>query len=179
LLLNDLEFTNDEIALYDVGVGFWAFLAGILLGGLLYERLGMKRCVFLSLWLMALTNLGFAWLAEIGRSNLAMACTIGFENFASGFGGVAVVAYFSALCDLRYTAAQFALLTAAASVIGRTLTGATAGTLIEAMGFTNFYFLTTLIAMPGVVLFWIMMRAGFADTPADATRGSSELQSER
>lgn len=173
LLLNDLQFTNDEIALYDVGVGFWAFLAGILLGGLLYERLGMKRCVLLSLWLMALTNLGFAGLAEIGRSNLAMASVIGFENLASGFGGVAVVAYFSALCDLRYTAAQFALLTAAASVIGRTLTGATAGALIETMGFTNFYLLTTVIAMPGVVLFWIMMRAGFADTPADAPPGPS------
>jgi PAT family beta-lactamase induction signal transducer AmpG len=173
LLFNDLQFTNDEIALYDVGVGFWAFLAGILVGGALYERLGVKRCVLLSLWLMALTNLGFAALAEIGRSNLAMGVAIGLENLASGFGGVAVVAYFSALCDLRYTAAQFALLTAAASVIGRTLTGATAGALIEAMGFTSFYLLTTVIALPGVVLFWIMMRAGFADTPADAARRQS------
>ena len=60
-----------------------------------------------------------------------MAGAIGFENLTSGFGGVAVVAYFSALCDLRYTAAQFALLTAAGSIVGRILTGATAGALIE------------------------------------------------
>ena len=180
LLFNDLAYTNDEIAFYDVGIGFWTQLAGILLGGLLYERLGMKRCVFLSLWLMALTNLSFAGLAEIGKSNLAMGAAIGFENFASGFGGVAVVAYFSALCDLRYTAAQFALLTAAASVIGRTLTGTTAGALIETLGYTNFYLLTTVVALPGVALFWIMMRAGFADPPAggagaehERARGSS------
>jgi PAT family beta-lactamase induction signal transducer AmpG len=169
LLFDDLRYTNDEIALYDVGVGFWAYLAGILLGGLLYERLGMKRCVFLSLWLMALTNLSFAGLAEVGKSNWAMAGAIGFENLASGFGGVAVVAYFSALCDLRYTAAQFALLTAAASVVGRVLTGATAGAMIETLGYVGFYVLTTVVALPGVALFWIMMRAGFADPPAAAT----------
>jgi PAT family beta-lactamase induction signal transducer AmpG len=174
LLLNDLAYTNDEIAFYDVGIGFWTQLAGILLGGLLYERLGMKRCVYLSLWLMALTNLSFAGLAELGKSNLALGAAIGFENFASGFGGVAVVAYFSALCDLRYTAAQFALLTAAASVLGRTLTGTTAGALIEALGYTNFYLLTTVVALPGVALFWIMMRAGFADPPAGGAGAASE-----
>jgi PAT family beta-lactamase induction signal transducer AmpG len=166
LLLNDLEFTNDEIAFYDVGIGFWTQLAGILLGGLLYERLGMKRCVFLSLWLMALTNLSFAGLAEIGSSNIALGAAIGFENFASGLGGVAVVAYFSALCNLRYTAAQFALLSAAASVLGRVLTGTTAGALIETLGYATFYIFTTVVALPGVALFWIMMRAGFADPPA-------------
>jgi PAT family beta-lactamase induction signal transducer AmpG len=177
LLLNDLQYTNDEIAFYDVGIGFWTQLAGILLGGVLYARLGMKRCVFLSLWLMALTNLSFAGLAELGNSNLGLGAAIGFENFASGFGGVAVVAYFSALCDLRYTAAQFALLSAAASVLGRILTGTTAGALIESMGFTNFYVLTTIVALPGVVLFWIMMRAGFADPPAGTAAGTAAKSS--
>ncbi len=172
LLLDDLQYTNDEIAFYDVGIGFWTQLAGILLGGVLYARLGMKRCVLLSLWLMALTNLSFAGLAELGNSNLALGAAIGFENFASGFGGVAVVAYFSALCDLRYTAAQFALLSAAASVIGRILTGATAGALIETLGYTSFYVLTTIIALPGVFLFWIMMRTGFADPPAGGAAGA-------
>ncbi len=174
LLFNDLAYTNDEIALYDVGVGFWAYLAGILLGGALYERLGVKRCVFWSLWLMALTNLSFATLAATGKSNLAMAGAIGFENLASGFGGVAIVAYFSALCDLRYPAAQFALLPAAASIAGRIITGATAGALIEALGYTSFYVLTTVIALPGVVIFWFMMRAGFADPPASAAGAAAQ-----
>ena len=163
LLFEDLQYTNDEIAIYDVGFGFWAYLAGIFVGGMLYARVGMKRAVLTSLWLMAVSNLSFAGLAAAGHSNWAMAGAIGFENVASGIGGVAVVAYFSALCDLRYTAAQYALISAAASVVGRVLTGATAGGLIETFGYVNFYLFTTVIALPGVLLFWLMMRAGFID----------------
>lgn len=168
LLFDDLRYTNDEIAIYDVGFGFWGYLAGIFIGGILYARFGMKRSVLLSLWLMALSNLSFAGLALAGKSNWAMAGAIGFENLASGIGGVAVVAYFSALCDLRYTAAQFALLSAAASVVGRILTGATAGALIESLGYVSFYLLTTVVALPGILLFWLLMRYGFVeDTPRE------------
>jgi PAT family beta-lactamase induction signal transducer AmpG len=92
-----------------------------------------------------------------------MAGAIGFENIASGIGGVTVVAYFSALCDLRFTAAQYALISAAASVVGRFLTGTTAGALIDAIGYVNFYLLTTVLAVPGIVLFWAMMRMNLID----------------
>ena len=163
LLFEDLHYTNDEIAIYDVGFGFWAYLAGIFIGGILYARMGMKRSVLLSLWLMAISNLSFAGLAAAGHSNWVMAAAIGFENIASGIGGVTVVAYFSALCDLRYTATQYALISAAASIVGRVLTGTTAGALIEQFGYVNFYLLTTVIAAPGILLFWLMMRAGFVD----------------
>ena len=163
LLFDDLKFSNDEIAFYDVGVGFWAYLVGIFVGGLLYARLGLKRSVLLALILMAVSNLGFAGLAAVGHSNAGMAGAIGFENFASGFGGVAVVAYFSALCDLRFTAAQYALISAAASVVGRLVTGTTAGGLIERFGYVDFYLLTTVIAFPGVGLFWWMSRSGLID----------------
>jgi MFS transporter, PAT family, beta-lactamase induction signal transducer AmpG len=163
LLFDDLHYTNDEIALYDVGFGFWAYLAGVFLGGMMYTRLGMKRAVLLSLVLMAVSNLSFAGLAALGHSNWALAGAIGFENVASGIGGVTVVAYFSALCDLRYTAAQYALISAAASVVGRVLTGTSAGTLIETFGYVNFYLLTTVLALPAIILFWMMMRSGFVD----------------
>jgi PAT family beta-lactamase induction signal transducer AmpG len=163
LLFKDLGFTNDEIAFYDVGIGFFALLAGIFVGGILYERLGMKRSVLLSLVLMAVSNLSFAALAAAGHSNWGMAAAIGFENFASGIGGVTVVAYLSALCNLRFTATQYALLSALASIAGRFLTGTTAGGMINAMGYVNFYLLTTLVALPGVALYWYMMRAGLAD----------------
>jgi PAT family beta-lactamase induction signal transducer AmpG len=164
LLFDELAYTNDEIALYDVGVGFWALLAGIFVGGALYARFGLRRSVWWSLWLMAVSNMSFAGLAVVGHSNLAMAGAIGFENFASGIGGVAVVAYFSALCDLRYTAAQFALLSAAASVVGRIVTGASAGALIERIGYVDFYVLTTVVALPGIVVFWVMVRKGYVDS---------------
>ena len=163
LLFQDLGYTNDEIAFYDVGIGFVALLVGVFVGGILYARFGMKRSVLISLVLMAVSNFGFAALAAAGHSNVGMAAAIGFENFASGIGGVTVVAYLSALCNLRFTATQYALLSALASIAGRFLTGTTAGSLIEAMGYVNFYLLTTLIAMPGVILFWYMIRSGLAD----------------
>ncbi len=140
-----------------------ALLAGVFVGGWMYASLGMKRSVFISLVLMAVSNLSFAVLAGYGHSNLGMAGAIGFENFASGIGGVAVVAYLSALCNLRFTATQYALLSALASIAGRFLTGTTAGSLIEAMGYVNFYLLTTLIALPGVALYGYMVRSGLAD----------------
>ena len=164
LLFDDLGFTNDEIAIYDVGVGFWALIVGVFVGGIIYARMGLKRSVLFALILMAVSNLSFAALAAAGHSNLGMAGAIGFENFASGYGGVVVVAYFSALCDLRFTAAQYALISAGASVIGRFLTGTTAGGLIESFGYVNFYLLTTLLALPGIVLFWWMMRSGLVDS---------------
>jgi PAT family beta-lactamase induction signal transducer AmpG len=164
LLFDDLKFTNDEIALYDVGVGFWAYLIGIFVGGILYAQLGMKRSVLVSLVLMAVSNFSFAALATAGHSNLGMAGAIGFENFASGIGGVTVVAYFSALTDLRFTASQYALISAAASIVGRFLTGTTAGALIDSFGYFNFYLLTTAAAVPGIVLFWWMMRIGLVDS---------------
>ena len=163
LLFDDMGYSNDEIAIYDIGIGFWAYLIGIFIGGILYARIGMKRSVLLSLILMGVSNLSFAALAALGKSNWGMAGAIGFENFASGIGGVTVVAYFSALCDLRFTAAQYALISAAASIVGRFLTGTTAGGLIEQFGYVDFYLFTTLAAMPGIALFWLMMRAGLID----------------
>ena len=166
LLFDQLHYSNDEIAVYDVGFGFWAYLAGIFIGGWLYTRIGLKRSVFCSLLLMAISNLSFAALAAAGHSNAALAGAIGFENLASGIGGVTVVAYLSALCDLRYTAAQFALLSAASSVVGRFLSGTTAGWLIERLGFVDFYVLSTVVALPGVLIFWLMMRKGLIDEPS-------------
>jgi PAT family beta-lactamase induction signal transducer AmpG len=163
LLFEDLGFTNDEVAFYDVGIGFIAFLVGIFVGGMMYAGLGMKKSVLISLVLMAVSNFSFAALAAVGHSNLGMAAAIGFENFASGIGGVTVVAYLSALCNLRFTATQYALLSALASIAGRFLTGTTAGALIDSMGYVTFYLLTTAIAFPGVILCWYMIRSGLAD----------------
>jgi len=163
LLFQDLGFTNDEVAFYDVGIGFVALLIGVFAGGMLYARLGMKRSVLASLILMAVSNLSFAALAAAGHTNTGMAAAVAFENFASGIGGVTVVAYLSALCNLRFTATQYALLSALASIAGRFLTGTSAGSLITAIGYVNFYLLTTVVALPGVILFWFMIRSGLAD----------------
>ncbi|HYD12141.1 MAG TPA: MFS transporter [Allosphingosinicella sp.] len=163
LLLNAQGYTNDEIAIWDVGIGFWAFLIGIFLGGWLYSSLGLKRSVLLSLILMGVSNASFAVLAMVGHTNMGLGATMAFENIASGIGGVCLVAYFSALTDLRFTASQYALISAAASIVGRLLTGTTAGAIVEQMGFVSFYWLTVAAAVPGILLFWWMIRAGLID----------------
>lgn len=167
LLLNDLGYSNDEVAIYDVGIGFWAYLIGIFIGGAMYTRMGLKHAVLISLLLMGLSNFSFAGLAAYGHSNWGLAGAILFENIASGIGGVTVVAYFSWLCDLRFTAAQFALISAASSVVGRVVTGTTAGALIETLGYVPFYLLTGIAALPGILLFlWMMRRNMVPDTRA-------------
>src|SRR3546814_480827 len=115
-LLVGLGFTKDEILVGVVWVGFIALLAGIFVGGWLYARLGMKRSVMISLLLMAVSNLSFAALAAAGHSMPWLAFTIGFANFASGLGGVVGVASLSALCNVAFTAAPFAPLSAAAAL---------------------------------------------------------------
>lgn len=166
LLLADLGFSKDAIATYDVALGLIAFVIGIFVGGIIYARIGMMKSVWISLILMAISNLGFVLLAQAGASNLALASVMGFENFASGFGGVAVVAYLSWLCDLRFTATQFALLSAMASILGRFMQGTMAGGLIESLGFVQFYVLTAVLALPGILLFWLLMRR---EAPAPLT----------
>lgn len=178
LLFEDLGYTNDEIAFYDVGLGFWALLAGVFVGGIIYARLGMKRSVLISLILMGVSNLSFAGLAAAGHSNWGMAGAIGFENFASGIGGVCVVAYLSALADLRFTATHFALFSAAASILGRFLTGTGAGKMIEQVGYVNFYLLTTVLAVPGILIFWWMIASGLVDKSI-GTAGEVEMPDQK
>ncbi|MEY4952815.1 MAG: hypothetical protein RL299_1239 [Pseudomonadota bacterium] len=174
LLLNDMGYTNDEIAIWDVGVGFWAFLIGIFVGGVLYSKLGLKRSVLIALVLMGVSNASYAVLANFGHSNIGLGLTQGFENFSSGIGGVVVVAYFSALCDLRFTATQYALISAAASVVGRLITGTTAGAMVEDFGYVNFYIFTTVIAIPGIILFWWMSRIGLIDAAMGTAGGGKD-----
>jgi PAT family beta-lactamase induction signal transducer AmpG len=162
LLFDDLGFTNEEIAFYDVGFGFIAFLLGIFVGGIMFARMGLKHSVLLSLILMAVSNFSFAALALVGHTNLGMAAAIGFENFASGIGGV-TVSHICRHCVIsvspRLSMPCCQLWPASPADSDRHH----AGGLIEAMGYVNFYLLTTAAAFPGVLLFWYMIRSGLAD----------------
>ena len=105
--------------------------------------------------LQALTNLGFMLLAWYGKTYTGAVIVIALENLAGGMGTAAFVALLMALCNHRYTATQFALLSALAS-LGRVFVGPPAGQLVELLGWTEFFFITFLTALPGIfMLFWI------------------------
>jgi PAT family beta-lactamase induction signal transducer AmpG len=173
LFYNDLGFTKEEVAYYDVTLGLFGYLAGVFLGGLIYRRVGLAGSVFLSLLLMAVSNAAYAGLAIIGHDVWALAAVQGFENLASGIGGVTVGAWLALLCDRRFTATQFALLSSAAAILGRAFSSGTAGALIESLGYVDFYWLTTALALPGVLIFAWLWRAGLvvADDTAETATG--------
>jgi PAT family beta-lactamase induction signal transducer AmpG len=160
LFYNDLGFSKDEVAFYDVSLGLFGMLGGIFVGGLIYKRLGLSLSVLVSLVLMGVTNLAYAGLALVGHQVWVMALVQGFENFASGIGGVTIGAWLALLCDRRFTATQFALLSSAAAIAGRAFSSGTAGALIESLGYGQFYLLTTVMALPGILLFLWLMRSG-------------------
>jgi PAT family beta-lactamase induction signal transducer AmpG len=165
LLFHDLGFTKNEVATYDIGVGLIGYLVGLFVGGIVYTRIGMKRAVLVGLVLIACSNLSFSVLAAYGHSTLGLAAAIAFENFSGSVGDVAIVAYLSALCNLRFTATQFALLSALRAIVGRFVSGTTAGALIERVGYVDFYLLTAAITLPGIGLYLYMLRKGLVAEP--------------
>ncbi|MDE2042771.1 MAG: MFS transporter, partial [Alphaproteobacteria bacterium] len=159
-LFHTLGYTKPEILYGDVWFGLGALFVGIFAGGVLYARLGLKHAVLVSLILMPCVNFGFGILSLIGHNMSAMIAVNSFENFGAGVSGVVMVAYLSALCNLEFTASQFALLSAAAAILGRFLTAGTAGALIEALGYFNFYILTAALSLPGIFIYLGMLRSG-------------------
>lgn len=159
-LIGDLGFSKAEIIWANKTVGFIAVLVGAFFGGVLLNRLGTYRGLMVAAILMMVTNLSFALLAESGRNVDVLVFTIGFENFATGMGGTIAIAYLSGLCNLAYTATQYALLSSFAS-LGRLLIGSPSGFLQEAIGYTEFFLFTTLAAIPGIILLYVMNRMGY------------------
>jgi len=162
-LLHTLGYTKPEILYGDVWVGLAALLAGIFAGGVIYAKVGLKYSVLISLLLMPCVNFGFGILSLVGHNMPAMMAVNGFENFGAGVSGVVMVAYLSALCNLNYTASQFALLSSAAAIIGRFATAGSAGALIESLGYFNFYIVTALLSLPGIMIYLGMLRSGLVD----------------
>src|SRR5690606_19817315 len=103
--------------------------------------------------LQAVSNFGYWLLAVLPKSHALMAAAIGVENLCGGLGTAAFVAFLMALTDMRYSAAQYALLSALAAV-GRVYVGPASGVMVESFGWATFFMLTVATALPGLVLLW-------------------------
>ncbi|HCU90006.1 MAG TPA: muropeptide transporter AmpG [Gammaproteobacteria bacterium] len=150
-----LEFSLTEIGVFYKGIGISSSLLGGIFGGALMFRWGLYRSLLVFGVIQAVTNIGFMFLAISGKSYVTMITVVALENVSGGMGTAALVALLIAICDRRYTATQFALLTAVAS-IGRVLSGPPAGYLVEAFGWVSFFFFTAVIALPGIILVFIL-----------------------
>ena len=165
-LIGELGFTLTEVGTVAKGLGLAASVAGALYGGVMMQRLGLYRSLLLFAWLQAFTNLGFGLLALLGKSYAAMVAVVGLENLAGGMGTAAYLALLMAICDRRYTATQFALLSAVAS-LGRVLSGPPAGYMVKAAGWPAFFAMTFVLALPAIVL--LMRRRGLIEGLARST----------
>lgn len=154
----DMGFTKTDIGLIAKHAGLWPAVFGALLGGIWMVRLGINR----ALWLFGVVQLvsifGFAWLAAQGHfqaigaeQRLALASVIGLEALGVGLGTAAFVAFIARTTHPAYTATQMALFTSLAAV-PRTFINASAGWLVETLGWLNFFWLCAVLAIPGMLL---------------------------
>lgn len=149
----EIGFTKPEIATITKIFGPVAFLIGGFIGGALTHRIGLMRALMICGVLQLLSNFLFAVQAAVGHDISMLTLTIAGENIAGGMGSAAFVAYLSALCNLRYTATQFALLTSLMAV-GRTLVSSGSGFVVAEVGWIWFYVLTAAAAVPGLIVLW-------------------------
>jgi len=161
-LLRGMGFGLDDVAYVNKVMGLAATIFGALAGGALMIRLGLYRSLMAFGILQAVSNLSFMALALAGKSYPLMIVAVGFENFSGGMGTAAFVALLMALCDHRFTATQYALLSALAS-FGRVYVGPAAGYATDprylGLDWATFFFVTFIVALPGLALLW-WKRAG-------------------
>ena len=147
----DIGFSKTEIGAVVKLFGFWATIAGSLIGGTIMLRLGIKRSLWYFGFLQAISTAGFAVLAHIGYSVPALSAVIAFENLSSGMGTAAYVAFMASITNKRFTATQYALLSSLMGV-PRVLASAPTGFLAKNIGWEAFFIVCTLIAIPGMIL---------------------------
>jgi PAT family beta-lactamase induction signal transducer AmpG len=175
-LLKAMAYTPAEVGVVNKVLGLWMTIAGALAGGALMLKLGLWRSLMLFGVLQLVSNLAFWWLAVGGKGSMgamtipafdwvfvtitaptpvdgALLTAVAFENISGGMGTAAFVAFLMSLTNQRFTATQFALLSAFAS-IGRVWVGPLAGVLAESIGWPSFFIVSTVAAAPALGLLW-------------------------
>ena len=192
-LLQAMQYSTAEVGVVNKVIGLWLTIVGALIAGALMIRLGLWRSLLLFGVLQMLGNLGFWWLAVHGRGALpgltippfdwgfvklaeatpvdgGLLMAIASENITSGMGTAAFLAFLMSLCNRRFSATQFALLSAFASV-GRVWVGPLAGVLAQSIGWPAFFIASTVVALPALILL-LLLRKQIVLLEADPARSS-------
>ncbi len=186
----EMGFTKAQIAWTSKTFGLWMTLLGGIIGGTVVYRFGLMRSMALAATVMALSNLAFLLLAysrELGPGGYGLDAA-GFEwfmlalfhlvilteNLSGGLGTAVFVAYLSALCNIHYTAVQYALLTSFMQLFGKFVIVPSSGFFVDALGWKWFFIASTLFALPALLLIWVLERLGIAiEAPARASPAAS------
>ncbi len=151
----DKGYNVKEIATYSKFFGVFATIVGGIIGGYSAIRIGTLRALFIGALIAATSNLLFAWLAVSEPNIDILIIVITADNISSGFAGAAFVVYLSALTSIKFTATQYALFSSLMLLLPKVLAGYS-GTIVDQMGYANFYIFTAIIGIPVLLLiFWI------------------------
>jgi PAT family beta-lactamase induction signal transducer AmpG len=152
-----MGFSNSEIAYITKGFGFIMTLVGLFAGGVIFYKTNIFKSLFIAGVLQILSNLVFIWVAQQQHDIFALSVAIAIENFTGAINTVVIVAYLSSLCNITYTATQYALLSSV-SAIGRTIMAAPAGYIVESFGWINFFWITAVFGIPALILLFIIFK---------------------
>jgi PAT family beta-lactamase induction signal transducer AmpG len=154
--LKDAGFTDTQIGLLDGGWAIAATMAGTVIGGVLFARLGMNRCLWVFAIVGAAGNLGYAGLARFGGGLPGLMAAVSLENVANGMVGAGFVALLMSLCNPRFSATQYALLSGVYA-FSRTLLALPSGWLAARMGWGDYFLATALASIPAFLLMvWLV-----------------------
>lgn len=154
-LIKGIGFSASEVGAINKGLGFVSLILGAMFGGALMVRLGLFRSLLIFGVLQAVSNLSFMVLAWTGKGHWMLVFAVAFENMTGGMGTAAFVSLLMAMCNHRYTATQYALLSSLAA-LGRIFISPTSGFLVESIGWASFFFVTFLTAFPGLALLCLL-----------------------
>lgn len=149
--LLDLGFTRTDVGMVNKAFGLASTILGTLAGGGIIAKIGINRSLWIFAFLQAVSNLTFTALAVVGKDYAVMVAAIGIENICGGMGTAAFIAFMMSLCDKRFTATQYALLTSLMAVT-RVLAGVPTGFMVASLGWPLFYAASVLGAIPGILL---------------------------
>jgi PAT family beta-lactamase induction signal transducer AmpG len=152
-LIRGAGFTPTDVGTVNKGLGLVSLIVGATAGGTMMVRLGLFRSLLVFGVLQAVSILSFIPLVWAGKSYPLMILAVAFENLTGGMGTAAFIALLMALCDHRYSATQFALLSSLAS-LGRVFIAPTSGYVVESVGWANFFLIAVLTAGPGLFMLW-------------------------
>ena len=156
-LIGGLGFSATEVGAVK-GLGIFATLLGAFIGGLLMTKSGLVRSLLIFGVLQAASNCGFVVLALAGKNSAVLTAAVVIENVTGGMGTAAFVALVMSLCDPRYTATQFALLSSL-EALGRVFAGRPSADVVTLVGWTQFFIWTVVVALPGLWAVWRIRRS--------------------
>ncbi|HHT9116173.1 MAG TPA: MFS transporter, partial [Candidatus Wunengus californicus] len=176
----NIGFSKTDLAVVAKTFGIIAIIGGGLLGGILLLRIGLLRALWIFGILQAGSTLAFSALASVGYHYYVLVATVAFENFTSGMGASAFIAFMASLCNRKFTATQYALLSSLMG-IPRVIIASPTGYLAEWFGWVHFFIFCTLAATPGLVFLFrynTWQEVSSSHMKATGAQGNDELSNE-